>query len=373
MWSTRAKLLFVTAAFFSAAPLSIRAADPIPSTLPSPSTEPSPRPLFEQLNRETQSLFKEVAPSIVRVELPTPNAGLVAQDPMAHWLNRLDPESLRRLREMLSHAPQNTFVRIEIHPSSSTQPVTVALDNNPLPGTIQAPHIFLLKVASFIPNSIGVVMDDDQNLIVPHYVDPAAFFDGSIRVQLGDGQMATATFVGSDEKTNLTVLRMHDIPGKPAILASNPLDQGALLLVMSLNPALNRLAVWQGWEPDIAAIVTYDGHIAGFTSDGHFFPASTYSGVANELIKYGQVRRPTIGVALQELGAQDPQRNDPALGNTPALQVQEVLPDYPAIRAGIRKGDLILSVGGQQVGDKYLLAATLAKISGKTEIEIFRD
>ena len=53
---------------------------------------PTTRPLLDQLNRETQSLFKEVAPSIVRVQLPLPsNLVLPPDDPLSKWAGRLDP------------------------------------------------------------------------------------------------------------------------------------------------------------------------------------------------------------------------------------------------------------------------------------------
>ena len=45
----------------------------------------------------------------------------------------------------------------------------------------------------------------------------------------------------------------------------------------------------------------------------------------------------------------------------PRYKCRKYCPITPPSAPGIRKGDLILSVGGQQVGDKYLLAATLAK------------
>ena len=67
---------------------------------------PTTRPLLEQLNRETQALFKDVAPSIVRVQLPLPtNLALTPDNPLSKWTNRLDPDSLRRLEKNVGNAP----------------------------------------------------------------------------------------------------------------------------------------------------------------------------------------------------------------------------------------------------------------------------
>src|SRR5271170_3947892 len=80
---------------------------------------PSTRPLLDQLNRETQSLFKEVAPSIVRVQLPLPtNLMLPPDDPLSKWAGRLDQESLRRLAELQRDSPGTSFATAEIRPAA---------------------------------------------------------------------------------------------------------------------------------------------------------------------------------------------------------------------------------------------------------------
>jgi hypothetical protein len=275
------------------------------------------------------------------------------------------------LQDIWSHAPQNSIVRIDIHPASSTQPQLAAAQNGGQADG-QAGGQILLRIPAFTPNGIGFVLDADQHLVIPCFVDPAEFH-GPIRVQMGDERMATATFVGSDEKTNLTVLKLRDVLGKPAKLNAAAPEPGTLLMVISLNPALNRLAVWPGWAPDFATIITDDGHVAGFTNGGRFFLAGDYQPVVHELITFGQVRRPVLGVVVEEVDDRDPQRADPALGNTPALRIIETLPGYPATLAGIKKGDLILGLGDQPAGDKFLFSAVLARQQGKTDITIFRD
>ena len=149
---------------------------------------------------------------------------------------------------------------------------------------------------------------------------------------------------------------------------------GALLLVMSLNPAANRLAVWEGWEPDVSTLVNIDGSIAGFTKSGHFLSAAACSPVVQELMAHGFVRRAFLGVVVDPVGSDDPARQqNPSLGATPALKIEQVIPGSAAERAGLQQDDLILSLAGESVGDPQSFAAAIANRRGNTEILILRN
>jgi S1-C subfamily serine protease len=320
---------------------------------------PATRPLLDGLNRETQTLFKEVAGSIVRVQLPLGNrlAG-TSDDPRAKWAGRLDPQTRQRLEELHLHAPDNTYHSVEIRSSTA-----------PSAGDAGA---VILTLSRFVPNAIGLVFDDQQHLLIPHFVDKSAF-DGPVPLALGDGRLATATFVGSDRLADLTVLKLQDVKANPAMLSPGKPDPGTLLLIMSLNPAANRLTVWEGWEPDFAAVVNIDGGIAGFTKGGRFFCANAAKPAVAELIDHGWVRRAILGVGVQSVAPNDPQRQEDAtLGTTPAIRIDEVIPGSAAQQAGLQPGDLILSLGGEAVGDVPSLAAAIANRRGKTDMTILR-
>jgi S1-C subfamily serine protease len=326
---------------------------------------PATRPLLDQLNRETQALFKQVAPSIVRVQLPLPtNLSLAPEDPLSKWVGRLDPQSLARLAELERRSPEASFVTAEIRPTtgpSTTQPIEVT------------PQIMVLRVDRFSPNTIGIVLDDENHLLIPRYVDKAAC-RFPIPVSIGDGRWATAAFVASDRQADLTLLQLnHKIKVMRATLSADKPDAGTLLLVMSLNPAANRLAVWEGWEPDVSTLVNIDGTIAGFTKGGHFLCAAAYSPVVAELMQHGYVRRAILGVVIEPVAADDPQRQrDPSLATTPALRIDQIVPGSAAEHAGLQPGDLILSLAGQSVGNAPAFAAAIANRRGDTRIDVLR-
>jgi len=95
--------------------------------------------------------------------------------------------------------------------------------------------------------------------------------------------------------------------------------------------------------------------------------------LVNQLIKNGVVQRPRLGVYIESVPADDPERQSNSdLGATPALRISAVLEGSAAERAGLQAGDLILKLAGQSVGDAPEFAAAIADHRGQTQMEILR-
>jgi S1-C subfamily serine protease len=325
---------------------------------------PTTRPLLDELNHETQDLFKQVSSSIVRVQMPMPtNFSISEDDLLSKWANRLDPQSLARLADIERRAPGTSYATAEIRPT------TVPSRTQPTVGQ----QVIVLKLDRFSPNGVGIVLDDGKHLLIPRYVDKAACAL-PVPVAVSDGHWATASFVASDRQSDLTLLQLTNFKTKPATISADKPGAGTLLLVISLNPAANRLAVWEGWEPDVSALVNIDGTIAGFTKGGRFLSAAACSPVVEELMVHGSVRRAILGVVIDSVMRDDPVRRlYPALGATPALRINEVIPGSAAQHAGLESNDLILSLAGESVGDAPTFAAAIANRRGITPIAVLRD
>jgi serine protease Do len=97
------------------------------------------------------------------------------------------------------------------------------------------------------------------------------------------------------------------------------------------------------------------------------------SQVADSLVANGKVVRGYLGINIQNI--------TPALAESLELKnregalVAEVLPDSPAAKAGVKSGDVILSVNGQKVTDsnKVTMTVSTLKPGTKVALEVVRD
>jgi len=106
---------------------------------------------------------------------------------------------------------------------------------------------------------------------------------------------------------------------------------------------------------------------------GFAVPASTAKPVIEQLIKSGKVERGWLGVQIQ------PVTKDVAdslgLDEEKGALVAEAMVDSPAAKAGIKSGDVILSVNDHQVSDSRDLARTVASlpIGEEAVMSVWRD
>ena len=118
------------------------------------------------------------------------------------------------------------------------------------------------------------------------------------------------------------------------------------------------------------AIYSPSGGSVGVAFD---IPADTVKLVIAQLLERGHVTRGWIGVRIQEV--------TPAIAEAVGLTkpagalVAQVEPGAPAVQAGIKTGDVILAVNGQEIKDPRELARRIAAITPGTsaKIDVFRD
>jgi serine protease Do len=117
------------------------------------------------------------------------------------------------------------------------------------------------------------------------------------------------------------------------------------------------------------AIATRHG---GYDGVGFAIPSNTARKVYNALITSGSVKRGAIGVRFQG-------QTNPALlrsfGTDHGIVVDSVQEGSPAERAGLKRGDVLLSVNGQPVhsGDQLVAIVSDSDIGAKLRIDYLRD
>lgn len=215
----------------------------------------------------------------------------------------------------------------------------------------------------------GVIVDADKGYILTnHHVVANA---GEIAVTLKDRRRFTAELVGSDQATDIALLRIDAkrltaLPfgdsarlrvGDTVVAIGNPFGLGQTV-TSGIVSALGRSGInVEGYEDFIqtdasinpgnsgGALVTADGRLVGINTAiiapaggnvgiGFAVPVGMASAVMKQLIEHGEVRRGRIGVAVQDL---TPDLAE-ALGisETHGAVVGSVDRDSPAARAVFR-------------------------------------
>ncbi len=399
------------------------------ATMRAEETKSEPKPstshaLLQQMDRETQSLYMEVQGGIVRLQLPAPKwlSEVAAKDnPVDKWRDQLAEQVKEKLeRDRLSaQAGQYNFVAARITPTphpaevemdphsvSTTAPappdapwrITQFAGNNTLvfestgsgnPASIQintggalengqivaggTPILSLQAAGMFVPNNVGLVFDDRGHVLVPLYLEKETVGAG-VRASVGEGPVVTAAFVAADKQTNLTVFRLSGKTFKPVRLGEKRPTDGSLVMLLAPNSGSAKLMVWTGGQRDVAGVtVAVDGSVSGFARYGQFLSAGACKPVVEQLVQYGRVKRAVLGVSVREVPRSDPAREQwDELGIQPALRVEDVRPGSAAAQGDLQKGDLILTVANDQVGDPSSFAAAIANRSGKTTLHILR-
>lgn len=390
------------------------AASPRPDSPPTAAV-PGSRPLLEQLDRETRALYAEVQGAVVRVQLPTPRwvSDLAAEGSPLNKYKDLDPEFRKQLQEQQERsqrrrgdgeAPRSSDEAPATRPSQPegeprVQPrgrvivIPPLVLTDPQRDTLIGGRLQMelsldsAPAAHFTPNSVALRLDDAGHLLVPLYLEKETCAAQPVRLAGPGGQVVEAMFVGSDRQTNLTVLRAPRAANAPATrpapgvvrfreaeqVTDRPAE-GSLLMYVSPTDGSGHLGVWNGAAQDVGLVFQPDGRFAGVARNGQFLSGRACRMIADQLIEHGAVRRATLGVTVSEIRRDDPLRRQlPVLGSRAAMRIDQVLAGSAAERAGLRKGDLMLSLAGEAVSDIPSLAAAIAARTGRTELQILRD
>lgn len=246
----------------------------------------------------------------------------------------------------------------------------------------------------------GVVLSPDGYVITNAHVVQGA--RRALRVRLAGGEALDANLIGTDERSDLAVVRVDARDMKPLVFADrarlkvgqlvvaigNPLRfEGSVSLgvISAIDRSLPaRRALFEGLIQTDAAInpgnsggplINAAGAVVGINTAvipyaqglGFAIPAHTASWVSAVLIQRGEVQRPMIGIAARSeplppaLAAQ--------LGQSRAVRVLGVNAGGPAARAGVREGDLLLTVGEHSLLGIDDLQRTLV-LSSVPEIDV---
>ena len=255
----------------------------------------------------------------------------------------------------------------------------------------------------------GVIFDAKAGYIVTnaHVVENAS----EITVTLQDGRDLKAEIVGSDEPSDVAVLKVKSDGTLVQIGLgdSAKVEVGDFVLAIG-NPfglqhtvtsgiisGLSRSGINpDGYEDFIqtdasinpgnsgGALVNLHGELIGINTAilsrsggnigiGFAIPVNMAHSVMDQLIKYGSVKRGQLGVSMYTVTPDI--AHSLGLANAMGALVSQVVEGSPAEKAGIHTGDVITSVNGQPVKSNSELRNSigLMRVGDKVEIGLLRD
>jgi serine protease Do len=255
----------------------------------------------------------------------------------------------------------------------------------------------------------GVVIDERGYILTNNHVVGEA---DDIKVQFQDGKELPAKIVGTDSRSDLAVISVDTkaYPVKPArlgdserlmvgewvIAIGNPfgLDHTVTVGVISAkgrSGIANSKGNYQDFLQTDASInpgnsggplVNLSGEVIGINTAilgpggnigiGFAVPSDMAKPVVRDLIASGKVRRPYLGISMQEM----PQDMAKAMGGPEkGALVQSLTPSGPAEKAGVRRGDIIIKVDGRAITSSRDVQRQVLQrhVGDPIALEVWRD
>ena len=119
-----------------------------------------------------------------------------------------------------------------------------------------------------------------------------------------------------------------------------------------------------------SAIATNTGFYQGY---GFAIPINLARRVMEDLVEYGQVKRPLIGVEMESVTPEDAEYY--GLPSVSGALVQRLTPNGPAEGAGVQAGDVITAVDGKEVGYSTQLQQRITEHhpGDRVTLTVYRD
>ncbi|KIQ95455.1 Serine protease Do-like HtrA [Anoxybacillus thermarum] len=337
------------------------------------------------------------------------------------------PYSLEQTEEKQTTVTEQPKVDKSVAVDVVTQ-VTKAVDkvSNAVVGIVNIQEASFWSEGGEAGTGSGVIYKKEGNkayIVTNHHVVEGA---SRVEVSLSDGTKVPARLLGSDVWTDLAVLEIDakhvtnvaefgnsDVVkvGEPVIAVGNPLGlQFAGSVTQGIISGVNRtipIDIDQDsipdWHAEVlqtdaainpgnsgGALVNIEGQVIGINSMkiaqeavegiGLSIPINYAKPIISDLEKFGQVRRPYMGVELRSL-SDIPAYHWQQTLHLPAnvkegVAILQVVPGSPAAQAGLREFDVIVALDDENIPDVIALRKHLynrKQIGDTMKVTFYRD
>jgi len=254
----------------------------------------------------------------------------------------------------------------------------------------------------------GVIVSKDGYILTNYHVVSGA---DEIEVKLHDGRTLKAETVGSDSLTDVAVIKIVEKvdklpvaylgdsdkmrPGDWVVAVGNPFSLTSTVttgIVSALGRNVSGNEAYQNFiQTDAAinpgnsggALVNIDGELigintmiysrsGGYMGIGFAIPVNMAKKVMEDLIYTGKVVRGWIGVTIQDIDQNVRAALD--LGDIKGVLIADVIKGQSADKAGIKRGDIIMTIDGKAVDNTNDLRNKVAALppDKKVPVTVFR-
>jgi Do/DeqQ family serine protease len=251
----------------------------------------------------------------------------------------------------------------------------------------------------------GVIVSPEGYIVTNNHVIEKA---EKISVTLNDNREFEAKLVGTDPNSDIALLKVeaediHFIPwgdsddlrlGEWVLAVGNPFNLTSTVTAgivsakgRSLGIIKEQYRLESFIQTDAAvnqgnsggALVNLNGELVGVNT-AILSPSGAYSGtsfavpvnivkkIVEDLIQYGEVQRAILGVSIRDVTSELADEED--LGTITGAYVNGVAEDGAAEEAGIKKGDVIISVNGNEITNSSELQEQIGRYRPNQEVTV---
>ncbi|MCT7970816.1 HhoA/HhoB/HtrA family serine endopeptidase [Laspinema olomoucense] len=259
-----------------------------------------------------------------------------------------------------------------------------------------------------------IISKEGQILTNAHVVAGA----DTVEVTLKDGRSFTGQVMGTDPVTDVAVVKIDatDLPtavvgdseqlqpGEWAIAIGNPLGLDNTVTVGIISGTgrsssqvgvpdkrVNFIQTDAAINPGNSGgpLLNQRGEVIGMNTAiiqgaqglGFAIPINRAQDIAQQLIANGEVQHPYLGIQMVQLTPElkNEINNNPNAGLTitedKGILIAQVMPDSPAVRSGLRAGDVIVSINGVQMADANAVQQQVerTRVGGELQMQVIRN
>jgi S1-C subfamily serine protease len=338
-----------------------------------------------QLSRGTQTLYRKISPSLIRVRIDQGFQAMLSQ-PQRREFNEW-------LREQQANAPANP-------PAAQAARPMLALFRKFLELKLSDPQLTPedARIWKYIQNRLQQPVQETTGIIVDAQGDALLLGtwvkDGqplSIRVTLPDGTETNAKYVGGHPTRGLAIIKLDSAGAAPALsLAQDAPAPGDLLMCMSAtsggigldiapgpaqkrNNGEQRFAIYGNEERGPILVINTNGQLTAVGADRFALPVSFLKHDIQWIIDNKRDIVPRqLGVTYAPV-TQSIRKSARLLANRPAVIVEDVTAGSLAEKAGLKKDDIVITIDHRPIIQLPQIQADMATETAPVPIGILRD